>query len=715
MNSISSIRLFSEVALHQPPLLPPLTPDQVTNVERELGVSNFEEPVLSNSVLASAFTYGDSPVEYGREVIERISTIPLMKAIIQKRLEYLTTSFQGNTHQFVREHENLHAMLDTCEKALTGQSHIPEPIKQEIDKIKRQIRDNEKTLSVYVSTHHAFRPALNLHIERLQQQLKDLRECLKFDWIGSNYFRDCLTECKELESEDFLHAGQAYNELTKMIIPAAVNLRRQEIIAGNGTKATVLRTGVMSDMRNGYVSLEDLVKMESDDNLRQLKLEELFEEKKKARTNPAKAVLKYAIDQLKSQEALHQSVQERRFFLQTQMLMVILEHVKTMEKNGVLDAASGLTKLPIMHLSLLNRTTNAVDATGWKKNEEVFMSDMAQIYKEFDGKELIFDGKGPLVDFDGNIHLPAEFGDQHANVTLNTFFANLSVQNHTVNDGKQEEINQEFLRKFRDFGDAADFFDAYLSLRIQVLLNGQSNFLIAEQLASLALKSGMYLSVGCLSGKDRTGFVCGRIGVNHVLENYCGQLTGTEKIRREEAWSTKILRGPALGVCNECNLRSLYPVKVRALKLTHRDLPGVALDERIVQYGKLVDMTVFPKSERAQRAKVSPPKRPEFSPERERAHSKGRKMATSAKVAVLTKQQLEPKPAPVSHQMQIPGIIQTQPNPIDLSSTSPLNTRFSSPVKDDKPMDDLRARIIRSPQKGRVRRLVQLYEGIAQK
>lgn len=548
-------------------------------------------------------TYASGGKVYGEQSVERISTLPVIIQILEQRLTYLE-SLNVTTYDekiiLRSEIKEIISQLESCVLALSGDSHIPLKVQARINKLQKTLLDMQDKL------FNNFDSNLLSQIQHVSKTIFHYKNQCKFDWIGSNYVRDCFSLTPEMKSEDPTIAAKAYVDTCKKIIPACVNMRRHEVVGENGEKITMIRTGVISDMRNGYLSLDDLIQAKENKYYRmaifsqlEIKRRELWVKNQKS--TPEYVVLSYAVEQLKSEQSVNQAIAERRACLRNQMLMLILEHVKTLKGNGTLDQTN---IIPMMHLSLLNRKTDSVDDTGWKKNEGTFMRDMSQIFKEFDGKKVVFDNQGPLVDNDGIIHLPVQYCEKNQEVHLNTFFSNISVQNNKKNDGIQEDINSKFFAQLRDF------FQGTLPSEFQdiedELIGGKSNFDIAERLSIVAMNRGLLFSIGCLSAKDRTGWVCGKVGVSHVLGN--SDMSEKDMLKASKEWSEQILSGPALEVCLECNLRAVEPLNVKALKLTEPNLEGISVMERATQFNKLVSMSVNPDSKKAKAQKIKPMK-----------------------------------------------------------------------------------------------------------
>ena len=236
----------------------------------------------------------------------------------------------------------------------------------------------------------------------------------------------------------------------------------------------------------------------------------------------------------------------------------------------------------IIHLGLLNQNKNKVFSTGLVHNEKNEMLDMYEVFKEFQGKKIIFDGKGPFIDENGHIHAPfkAKTGAPQE-LTLNPVFCNISVQGLTKNTKIQKAINEEALSNISSQLSNLDEEQRKLWDKIKAqLTSGKSNYQLAEDLAFAILKSGKSLSMGCFGAKDRTGFVGARtiqrfLG-EHLVKKCQGKKDGEKIIK---FFSNKILDADAMAaqLVKENTNNTI-------LKCSPFFLPGISMPKRMHYY-----------------------------------------------------------------------------------------------------------------------------------
>lgn len=327
----------------------------------------------------------------------------------------------------------------------------------------------------------------------------------KNDWISSNYFRD--------------HIGStgSFDRAIQNYVSAPVNMRYQSLEIEGRQAVGFVRVGIMSDMRNGWYSLTDLKAMQAKPGLIKDKLQDLEKDLPNLEGKKLESAL-YAINQLKLMmnhpSYLSHVIHDRKRVLQQQMIQLVSEQVsrnpeklkEALQSNGSFDMA---------HVALLNQKSSSQDRTGWVHDERVEMEDMQEIFREFQGKKLVFDGRGPIIDED-TIYLPQLFdGVENSEVTLNTFFFNTSVQGNTTNDGAQLRINKEgmdYLLKTYP-----DLFKDFPEVQAAILEGDQTSYAVAEDLVKALLDSNrLCISLGCLSAKDRTGFVAERLMLGYL-------------------------------------------------------------------------------------------------------------------------------------------------------------------------------------------------------
>ncbi len=454
---------------------------------------NFTYPQLRSTTNAEfgrhiTYSYENKGVVYGKDVIERNTVIKDLKDSLEKKIKFLKKE-----------------LADLKSEGKNGPD-----TKVKIDHLMHEIKLHENTLKNAQKTSGEF--------------------------IGSQFFRDELgTIVKQSKNQS------DYNtRLNSVCLGAPVNFRYQKFEGGN-KNVGFFRVGVMTDLRNGFTHLKELkeIKKELTKNssspILKKKLEELKAKEKNLSSSPTESnaaallAVRYAINQLQS-ENLDNTIEERRHILNNQMLQLVQGQV---EKNlKKIQSDTNQTSLSVTHLGLLNRTTDTVDATGWSHNEAAEMEDMSEIFVEFAGKTLIFDGQGPFIDSDGHIHLAQKIEDSSKGIkrlTLETDFVNISVQGHTKNDGIQAEINKNNMTKLLKTAEKKVLNNPHnleykqgftlLSKVAKDLEQGKSSYKLAEKFSIALLYLDEPLSIGCLSAKDRTGYVGGRAVLHFVKNN----------------------------------------------------------------------------------------------------------------------------------------------------------------------------------------------------
>jgi hypothetical protein len=325
-------------------------------------------------------------------------------------------------------------------------------------------------------------------------------------WFKSSYFRDIVTE-----NGSFAIAAENY-------IPALINFRKQTIEdvgghhrirmrrAGKKQSWQFLRLGVISDLSNGYTNLAELVVMEKNPKLRDIRLAELenLKESLEAKANkksmivPQLAGVEFALSELRD---LPNTLIKRRTILQTQALQLVQKQME--ERYHGHDA-----EFSMVHLSLLRESDKKVSANGWIHAEANRMLDMAEIFKEIDQSKIIIDSHGPFVDADGNFHinLPGR-GKKLQTVKLNAFFFNVSTREGKAGREVERKINTESLERYA----RANATSKTEELRKLIFESGQYGFLGATEVGKFFLQSDIATSIGCLSAKDRTAMVSAMI------------------------------------------------------------------------------------------------------------------------------------------------------------------------------------------------------------
>lgn len=438
--------------------------------------------------------------------------------------------------------------------------------------------------------------------EKLSRCDNMLTACRKHPktWIDSNYFRDHLKAAKSMNSKNKEEALTAYKEAVASYISAPVNYRLHNMTAGQNSYS-VLRTGVMTDLTNGYTDLqelEEILQSESSKstgkqpkNRNVMTLDEKKKELNKVIKNHKNkpriiATATFALEQIADIDTLKKTIELRKEILQRQMLQLVLTNTeRALKESGKISDGN----LWIAHLALLNRKTDSIDETGWVHNEEHEIKDMAAIFKNFDGKKIILDGEGPYIDIEGNVHLPIlpdlERGDP-AIIHLNTLFFNTTVQGHEKNDGIQKDINDEGMRKLKRYfkGQLPESYEKKIINR----LNKESTYRLAEDMLYELMDTKIQCSVGCLSAKDRTGFVCARLAYRLAKKHF----DDTAKSAQKECHIAKkkqILDQFKLHPLSKSNpaAKVVYDnTGIHLLKVTPLQLPGLKNSPARLKYYK---------------------------------------------------------------------------------------------------------------------------------
>lgn len=309
-------------------------------------------------------------------------------------------------------------------------------------------------------------------------------------FLDSNYFRDLIKD-------------KGYQKAAEEYLSAPINMRTQSLRkeGENAVECQFMRMGAFTDLRNGFTNLKELKELQKDPMKLALKKRELAELQGKVKNEDQALALERALLELNDVE---KTIQERRAGLQSVFIEMLQQQVVNKGVEG--------DRFLLMQLSLLNPEKNKWDETGWMHNEGNAILDMAEMYKEMDGKKIVIGEEAhPRVTEDA-IYLP--IGSEKKTVILDAAFMNFSVQGHTKNDGIQREVNVQavhVLARYANNPAAAPLLDA---------LRGQSsNYKVAENVGMEALKLGA-LTINCASGKDRTGAVAGRLALKHLPRDY---------------------------------------------------------------------------------------------------------------------------------------------------------------------------------------------------
>lgn len=448
----------------------------------------------------------------------------------------------------------------SCDLTLTGPNKLidksMEPIRQDYITNKTRYATEVVTNTPTIENDIAF---LQSTIEHLKEKLEttpeneDLANKIVFfekelanvqdyqrngvNWLSSNYFRDILSET------------QNYEEGCQSYVPAPIDMHYEKLYhAGKNKKITgFYRLGVISDMRNGWVSITDLNTIQ-----KQLKRGKTFLLDKRIKSINSRIKdeklegnellsAQYALKQLNQlkkksekispQKIIQQQIDARRQATDRQMIQLISGQVEqNFDKiQKMLNSKVKNKHFDLLHVGLLNQKRSKMEKGGWMHDERVEMEDMYETFKAFNGYTLVFDGKGPLIDRDNKkIHLPLKGVPEGSTLKLNTYFFNVSAQGNTANVGRQLSINQAELKRFlkgKPIPEKLKYLNtetirkkgvaALLKKAASYFLKGEDGYPIAEDVTNHLLnyckKHAAAVSIGCLSAKDRSGFTAARL------------------------------------------------------------------------------------------------------------------------------------------------------------------------------------------------------------
>lgn len=338
-----------------------------------------------------------------------------------------------------------------------------------IARLERAYRDEFQYFAAIRTSNPKRRKEITRRLELLEDQLLPKAEAAKergLTWITSEQYRDDTRR-----GDKGLGKGKA----DELYVPALVNARTHQLQT-RSEDFTFQRMGAITDPRDGTKNLA------------------------------ACSGERYA---------------QRQRCLQDQMLQLLTMHMESRidQLKDPLSPENRTGTLVIGQVSLLNPKCKGQKAKKYGtfvQDERNQMMDMATIFEQFEGKTLIFDGKGPFIDEHGRVHLPKKILDpvdgSPKELTLKTLFFNVAVERSSRNQDDQGRINEAGLQKLESLirrqGD-----QARINQLRRALAGGKSNDEIAQSIAQLMMDVGACVGINCFSGKDRTG----RIGVRMIL------------------------------------------------------------------------------------------------------------------------------------------------------------------------------------------------------
>lgn len=512
------------------PEIQPLPREEYFNLPDPIDQLNAPEIKLQKQTdnegkkISDSFKFND--LDFGREEIDRIDTVPDIIKISEIKIKYYNSLVQSLT----------------TEKTKILEANKLKNINEQIDLYKSRINFAEK------------------NIENAKSRLND-SENTRNTWLDSNTFRKLLG----------IIIG-SFKRKAEFMPSGAVNLRVHSYTDAKKHRKAFLRGAVICDWRNGWTNLAEMKEMVRDPAKAEAKKTEIITQKNKLKKYEQIESANHALEEL-TQENLSLSLESRRQFLEDQMLQLISTHVSE-NQSAVTD---NWNTLDLVHLALLNPKKYEIDKNGWAHIEENQIRDMAEIFKEFDGRKVIFDGKGPYIDKEGNIHSDKKPSDGYPNeLILNTIFINISVQGTVENTEAQREINEPGFNKLKKLIETRGPLvqpetHTLFKKVLDAIDHGESNFWVAEEFSDVMLQLNLATGIHCASGKDRTGFVSARV-VQRLLArtiNNNANLTAKQKTKLKNKFAHEILnfnKPAALVVKDNTN--------IIILKISPFTLPG---------------------------------------------------------------------------------------------------------------------------------------------
>lgn len=395
-------------------------------------------------------------------------------------------------------------------------------------------------------------------------------------WVKSQDYRDLIKKTDYQSAADGFCRG------------CPVNMRTQEVKDSEARRirGRLGRLGAITDVTNGWISIEELEELKNDSSKREAKMKEiekaihdpkpasfLARVKKlfgiKPKLNPDQidsAFRAYnTVSLLGRKNLAEEMISDRKEQLERQMLQYLMEQIKS-NPTSVRER-----RFCLIQLSLLNLHKKSLDSSGWMHNEATSFRDFRYIMKEFNDKKIAFrDGEGPYVDGD-TIVLPQNLIQKPPSdpIDLKTYIFNLSVQGNIENDGLQKENNQEELdRLIRDY--TADMNrEDYKNLEHSLRDGSRSNYRLAEEfglvLHHVAFSNGAF-GINCQSGKDRTGYIASRIMIRK-LKSMGLQVPREDRILNKNSAATKAARD---------NIPKVKVLKIDPRNALKEGLPGIS-------------------------------------------------------------------------------------------------------------------------------------------
>lgn len=500
--------------------------DQTGTVFSSVRASAAQEPKSSKVALAAELTNEDDWEDsidpqgrfdeydfgkYGKETCQRIETINQNGRMQLKKIAYLEKQLKFAV-------AGLSIDKPTIKKLLNSDT---ETILKELNKMDLP-------------------PAEKAKIEKIENNLRFSKDML----------RNAKIHQKTAERPTFLATGQTRERMmehgfseTHFTPSVPTNLRVQRFEAPESNPEANLefvKVGVNYDPRdpgNSIPMIERFLKKLPDtkdlDKLikqREQKADKYYKKKDFGQAQGIRASIEplRMIKKGKTEE-VSKYLENKKLYLNDQMASYVLTQVDL--KQDKLEQAKDGAEFTLVHLSLLNEEKDDTHESGMLHNEAVLMEEMSANFDRFNGKKVIFDGKGPLIDLNGNIHSPRKIphGNRYKELILKPKVINFTVQGFTKNGPIQKEINQNKVQELIDTvssTNAQNENDQAMLENIRDSLNktqsklmkGKSNYEMAcnffsdlikfKKIADKQPEDSLFgISIGCYSSKDRTGVV----------------------------------------------------------------------------------------------------------------------------------------------------------------------------------------------------------------
>ena len=259
--------------------------------------------------------------------------------------------------------------------------------------------------------------------------------------------------------------------------------------------------------------------------------------------------------------ALQDLVAERTQLLEQQMIQLLHTQVLS-DPDRIEKLLQDGKPLDLVHIGLLNPQKKELDKSGWMHDEGVEIEDMRAIFQRCNGKTLVFDGTGPMIDGD-KVHLPLKFKSQNT-LPLRAAVFNISPQGYVENTGLQKEANQEAIATLKESKDMMLALSKdSLFARLQAPEKNAKGYPMAIELFQTLLqaKGSLFVSLGCLSAKDRTGLVADAAVIRSVVPEKAQQ-KAIEQINTPKSAAMQVAQKNTIGTLHSLKINPFSNLKM---------------------------------------------------------------------------------------------------------------------------------------------------------